>query len=289
MDRRPSVSAWAGLAAITTSFVALYASVFSDLAGVWFGNDDYSHGPVMLAVAAFLVWSRRRQLAETTMRPSTGGLLLSLVSLLLLLVGTAGVEFFFMRVSALGVIAGSVLFVAGWAWLRLLLFPLTVLALAIPIPPVIFYQTAFSLQLLASKFAVDALQLMQIPVLREGNVITLPYTVLEVTEACSGIRSIVALFSLGVLYGYFNDGRPGHVALTALASIPIAVLANACRIAGTGLAAHFIGPGAATGFIHSFSGWVVFMTSAGLLFLVGKTLKVAASSALLRSGEASCA
>jgi exosortase len=288
MDRRSSLSAWAAGAAIATSLVALYASVFIDLAGIWFGNDNYSHGPLMVPVAAYMVWTRRWQLAAATIRPSNAGLALTGASLLLLLIGTAGVEFFLMRVSALGVIAGILLFVAGWQWLRLLLWPLGVLALAIPIPPVIFYQVAFPLQLLASKFGVVALQLMQIPVFREGNVITLTHTTLEVTEACSGIRSIVSLFALGVLYGYFNDGRPGAVAATALASIPIAIVANGCRIAGTGIAAHFVGPAAATGFTHSFSGWVVFMTSVGLLILVGQGLKVGSSLSLGPAREATC-
>ena len=115
-----------------------------------------------------------------------------------------------MRVSAIGVIAGVVLFLAGWRWLRLLLFPLASPALMIPIPPVLFYQAAFPLQLLATKFGVLALQVLDIPVLREGNVITLAHTTLEVTEACSGIRSLVSLFTLAVLYGYFTDGRTGR-------------------------------------------------------------------------------
>jgi exosortase len=275
------------LAAIAVGFIALYAGVFVDLAGIWFGNDDSSHGPLMLPIAGFLVWQRRRQLAAAGLQPANSGLLMIVGSLALLLLGTAGVEFFLMRVSALGLIAGILVFVAGWKWLRLLLFPIALLALAIPIPPVIFYQAAFPLQLLASKFGVAALQLLDIPVLREGNVITLAHTTLEVTEACSGIRSIVSLFTLGVLYGYFSDGRPWHVAATALASVPIAIVANGCRIAGTGIAAQFVGPAAATGFTHSFSGWVVFMTSVGMLLLVSQALKVASSYGLAPAREAS--
>ena len=194
-------------------------------------------------------------------RPQSG-LVLVIGSLLVLLVGTAGVEFFLMRVSAIGVIVGGVLFLAGWGWLRVLLFPLALTALVIPIPPVIFYQLTFPLQVLATKFGVGALQLLGIPVFREGNVISLAHTTLEVTEACSGIRSLLSLFTLAVLYGYFTDPRLGARVAIALSSIPIAIIANGLRIAGTGVAAHYISPSMATGFFHAFSGWTMFLTSA---------------------------
>ena len=263
----------AALAAALSLFVAVYARVFTDLAGVWTADANYSHAPLMLPVIAYLIWTRRQELGAEPLRPGNSGLVLIAASLIVFLLGTAGVEFFLMRVSAVGVIAGAIVFVAGWRWLRLLLFPLSLTGLMIPIPPVLFYQAAFPLQLLATKFGVLSLRVLDIPVLREGNVITLAHTTLEVTEACSGIRSLVSLFSLAVLYGYFTDGRPGRTTLVALSSIPIAIVANGLRVAGTGIAAHYIGPAAATGFFHSFSGWLVFMTSFGLLLLVAGALK----------------
>lgn len=263
----------AALAAALSLFVVVYARVFADLAGVWTADANYSHAPLMLPVIAYLIWTRRHELRAEPLHPSNAGLALIVVSLLVFLLGTAGVEFFLMRVSAVGVIAGAIVFVAGWRWLRMLLFPLSLTGLMIPIPPVLFYQAAFPLQLLATKFGVLSLRMLDIPVLREGNVITLAHTTLEVTEACSGIRSLVSLFSLAVLYGYFTDGRPGRTTMVALSSIPIAIVANGLRVAGTGIAAHYIGPAAATGFFHSFSGWLVFMTSFGLLLLVAGALK----------------
>lgn len=263
----------AALAAAAALFVGLYTRVFVDLAGVWTADANYSHAPLMLPVIGYLLWTRRAALAAEPLRPGNSGLVLIVASLLVFLLGTAGVEFFLMRVSAVGVIAGAIVFVAGWRWLRLLLFPLSLTGLMIPIPPVLFYQAAFPLQLLATKFGVLSLRLLDIPVLREGNVITLAHTTLEVTEACSGIRSLVSLFALAVLYGYFTDGRPLQTTAVALSSIPIAIVANGLRVAGTGIAAHYIGPAAATGFFHSFSGWLVFMTSFGLLLLVAGALK----------------
>jgi len=269
-SRASRLIALGGLVAV---FAALYAPVFGDLATVWLGDANYSHGPLILPVIAYLVWTRRRQLAAEPLRPSNVGMAIILVSLAALLVGIAGVEFFLMRTSAVGVIAGSVVFIAGWGWLRRVLFPLALTALVIPIPPVLFYQAAFPLQVLATKFGVVALRLFDIPVLREGNVITLTHTTLEVTEACSGIRSLVSLFSLAVLYGYFTHTGAIKRTVVALSSIPIAILANGFRIAGTGLAAHYVSPSTATGFFHTFSGWAVFMTSFVMLMAVAGGLR----------------
>src|SRR5690242_11680518 len=160
------------VAAALATYAALYSRVFVDLAHVWRTDENFSHAPLMIPVIGYLIWTRRNELAATPLKPAVSGLVLLVVSLGVLLAGTAGVEFFLMRTSAVGVLVGAVLFLAGWRWLRLLLFPISLTALMIPIPPVIFYQAAFPLQLLATKFGVAALQLLQIPVLREGNVIT---------------------------------------------------------------------------------------------------------------------
>ncbi len=254
--------------AMVIAFAVLYLKPFVDLVGIWLHDDNVSYSFLLLPVMVYLVWQRRGRLAATERRPSLVGLAIVIASLAVLLVGTAGVEFFLMRTSAVGVIVGSVLFLAGWRWLRILAFPIALSLLVIPIPPVIFYQMTFPLQVLATKFGVSVLQAFQIPVLREGNVIWLSHTTLEVTEACSGIRSLLSLFSLAILYAYFTETNPIVRVVTTLLSIPIAVLANGLRIAGTGLAAQYIGPGAATGFFHSFQGWVMFMVSLAMLMAV---------------------
>jgi exosortase len=109
---------------------------------------------------------------------------------------------------------------------------------------------------------------LSIPVLREGNVIVLAHTTLEVAEACSGIRSLISLLTLGIVYGYFMDPRSGVRTAVALSTIPIAILANGARVAGTGVAAHYFGDAVAQGFFHSFSGWLMFVVAFGLLMLV---------------------
>jgi exosortase len=240
---------------------------------VWSNDANYSHGFLIAPLVGYFIWERRARLAATELQPALAGLALLAGSLALLLIGTAGVEFFLMRTSALGAAVGIVLFLAGWGWLRVLAFPIALSLLMIPLPPVVFYQLAFPLQVMASKFGVAILQLAQIPVLREGNVIALAQSTLEVTEACSGIRSLLSLFALAVVYGYFDTPRTVPRVVIALSSVPIAIVANGLRIAGTGLAAEYIGPWAATGFFHTFSGWTVFMTSFLMLLGVGYALK----------------
>jgi exosortase len=250
--------------------------VFVALVENWQRDENYSHGFLVPPIAAYLVWTRRARLWATERRPAMAGIVIIGVSLAVLLVGTAGVEFFLMRTSLIGVLAGLVVFFAGWLWLRVLFFPLAFLLLMIPLPAIVFYQIAFPLQLLAARFGVTVLEMASIPVLREGNVIVLARTTLEVVEACSGIRSIISLLTLAVLYGYFSASGTGIRAVIALSSVPIAVMANGLRIAGTGIAAHHMGPSAATGFFHTFSSTGVFIVSLLMLFLMTAALKTLA-------------
>ena len=139
-------------------------------------------------------------------------------------------------IALIPVVAGIVLFVFGWAHLKIVAFPIAFLFLMIPIPAIIFNQIAFPLQLQASRFGEWAIATAGIPVLREGNVLILAHTSLEVAEACSGIRSLVSLITLGIVYGYFMDSRAWVRTLIVLSAIPVAIIANGARVAGTGMA-----------------------------------------------------
>src|SRR6266498_3102082 len=153
-----------------------------------------------------------------------------------------------------------------------MLFPIALLFVMIPVPAIIINPIAFPLQLLASKFGETALLSCRIPVLREGNVMHLANTSLEVAEACSGLRSLVSLLTVGILYGYFVESRTWIRLFLTLAAIPAAILANGFRVAGTGIAAHFYGAKAAEGFIHTFSGWLVFVAAFAMLFVLHRIL-----------------
>jgi exosortase len=232
---------------------------------------QHSHG-FLIVPSRVLVWERRAELIAARPSPSALGLVVVAISLMMLVAGQLGAELFTTRVSLIGVLAGSVLFLYGWEHLRVVWFPLAFLLLMIPIPAIVFNQIAFPLQLLASRFGETVLRLFDVPVLREGNVITLANTQLEVAEACSGIRSLISLLTLGIVYGYFTDKRFPVRLVIALSTIPVAIVANGLRVAGTGIAAYRYGAEAAQGFFHEFSGWVVFVVSLVMVFVIHRTV-----------------
>jgi exosortase len=177
----------------------------------------------------------------------------------MLVAGLLGAELFLSRVSLIGALGGALLFLFGWQHLRVMLFPLAFLLLMVPLPALIFNKIAFPLQLLASRVGEYSINSLDIPILREGNVLILANATLEVAEACSGIRSLVSLFTLGIVFGYFVDRRPWVRAVIALSAIPVAILANGLRVASAGVAAHNFGAAGVEGLFHEFSGWVVFI------------------------------
>jgi exosortase len=261
-DRRSArvTLALAGITALT--WVLLYRDVIVRLVDAWHRDQNYSHGFLVAPLSAYLVWQRRGDLRGTGSLVGVAGML---VSFAMLVAGDLGAELFVTRVSMLLMLASIAVLLAGWRSLARLTLPLGLLLLAIPVPAIIFNQVAFPLQLLASHAGEATLQLFHIPVLREGNVIVLSTATLEVAEACSGIRSLMSLASLAVVYGHFTHESPAARTMLALASVPIAIFANAARVAGTGTAAHFYGPAAAEGFLHTFSGWLMFVAAFGML------------------------
>ncbi len=265
------------LALAALGLAVLYADVAAGLVRAWYTNDDYSHGFLVLPFCAYFVWERRRRLAALDVKPSAIGLAVVLVSLLVFAAGELGAELFLARVSLVGVLAGAVIFLLGWRHLRTLALPLGFALLMIPLPAIVFNAIAFPLQLMASSVAEHTLSALNIPVLREGNVILLATVTLEVAEACSGIRSLVSLLTLGIVYGYFTEDRNSRRVILALATIPIAIAANAIRVAGTGVLAHVAGPSVADGFFHTFAGWLVFMVALAMLFLLQHLLRLADS------------
>jgi exosortase len=254
------------IAVVVASFLGLYWEVLSKLVHDWATDDNYSHGFIIIPLAAYFVYERRAELWRADRNPSALGLILIVASLGVLVAGRLGAELFLTRVSLIGLLTGIVVFVWGWRHARVMAFPIGFLLLMIPIPAIVFNQVAFPLQLLASRFGEWALELARIPVLREGNVITLPNITLEVAEACSGIRSLVSLVTLALVLGYFSDSRIWTRVAITLAAVPVAIFANALRVAGTGIAAHSYGKAAAEGFMHTFSGWLVFVVSFAMLF-----------------------
>lgn len=267
------------LAVICILLVFLYHRIAVKLVTDWYELPDFSHGFLIPFFVLFLVWDRRDELCATLIQPSWSGLSLVAVGLFTLLVGIFGADLFLSRISFVLFAAGLIWTLAGARMLVRTKFMLFVLLLAIPLPMVVFNQITFPLQLLASRLASALLPLAGVPVLREGNIIQLPAMQLEVAEACSGIRSLMSLFTVAVLYGYFLERTTWRRVLLAAASLPIAVAANVVRIFGTGLCVQYWNPDKAVGFFHEFSGWLMFLVSLACLYLVHSGMRILAREA----------
>lgn len=258
------------LIAALTAF--LYYRVLVKLVIDWWQIPDFSYGFLVPVFAAYLVWTKRDALRRAKAAPSSAGFAVIALGLVVLLLGVFGAELFLSRISLIILLAGLALCFGGPQILKELRFALLVLFLAVPIPAIIFNQITLPLQTLAAKLASDLLPVFGVPVLREGNVVDLPSMTLEVAEACSGIRSLMSLFSVSVFYGYFLERKTWKRIVLALASVPIAITANALRILGTGLCVQYWNPDKAVGFFHEFSGWIMFVVSLLALFLLHRVI-----------------
>ena len=247
--------------------VLLYASVLRLLVAQWWTDPNYGHGFFVPLFSGYILWHQRERWTKSEIEPSNFGLLVMLGAVALLFIGSLGAELFTSRFSLLVLIAGIILFLAGWKMLRAVVFPLAFLIFMIPIPVIIYNQITFPLQLIASRLATVWLEVVGVPVLRDGNVLVLSNFSLEVAEACSGIRSLMSLIALAVAYGHLAEPRRWVRYVLVVLMVPSAIVTNAMRIMGAGVLAHKFGPQAAEGFLHQFSGWVVFLATLVLIFL----------------------
>jgi len=287
---------WQGLA-ISFAIVFAYATVLVKLSQDWWNDENYSHGLLIPFIIGYILWAQRDKLARIPVHSSVlwGGAAVVL-ALFALWAGVAGAELYTQRLSLILLLAGIAVYFWGFALLRFLLVPLGLLFLAMPIPSIVFNKIAFPLQLFASRCAVWSMSVLGIPVLRQGNVIELKplnsfdTKKLEVVEACSGIRSLMTLVTLAVVFAYFthapsdNDTPTGkrfgwlrsywfwRAVIIVGSAVPIAILTNAFRVSGTGVLAHYYGTAIADGFFHSFSGWAIYIVAFILLFGIGMIL-----------------
>ena len=263
---------WYQLAVIAALSLWLFAPVIVHLVGQWWHNPDFSHGFFVPLFSAFVVWQERDRLAQIPLRPSWSGLALLAFGLCIFMIGQLGAELFLARSSMLLVLAGLIVLFLGWSYFRALLFPLAFLVLMVPIPTIIFNQITFPLQLLDSRVAATILPWLGVPVFREGNIINLPAMPLNVAEACSGIRSLMSLTTLAIIYSYLMDRRIVVRVLLTLASIPIAVAANSLRIIGTGLLVQYWDPDKAEGYFHASWGLFIFVIALVMLYLLHQAI-----------------
>ena len=228
---------------------------------------DYSHGFLVAPLAVYFAWERRGALARTSIEPSWLGLVPLLLGALALAIGRLGVELMAMRTGFVLTLHGLILLLLGRRIYRVLLFPLLFLFLMIPLPQSLANTITFPLQLIATDLAMAPLYWLRIPALREGNIIHLADTQLLVAEACSGLRSVMALGTLGVVFAYFFRKNGVERAILVISTLPIAILVNAFRVALTGVLTHHFGQEAADGVIHTTEGFFTFGLAFALLLV----------------------
>jgi exosortase len=251
---------WTGIAWFGVLLIACYAPVLRALVRQWNNDPDMGHGFFVPLIVGFIVWQRREELLAIQPQPNRWGLLVVAWGGLQLMLATLGAELFTARMSFVVTLIGVVWTLGGTVMLKKLAFPLFLLFFMLPIPAVIYSAATFKLQILASQLADGALTVLSIPVLREGNILELPNQRLSVVDACSGIRSLLSLTFLSLVYGYFFERKTWVRVVLFFSTIPIAIVANASRVTITGIMTQ-VKAELAEGFFHEAEGWVIFMVA----------------------------
>jgi exosortase len=270
-----------GIGVPVALWVLLYLPQFGYLAGSVWSQDKYSHGWLIPVVSAGWVWMHRRRLPTLAARPSNSGMLLILLGLAAWIYAQNKSFNALAHLSMLLTLSGMVAFAGGWRLLRATTFPILYLVFLFPVPRRLDdLYVVLPLQRFAAWVAETTIRAVSIPVVREGNVIEVPGIRLFVEEACSGIHSLYSLLALGTAVVFVFRYRPVVRVVLMLSTVPIAILANVIRVAGTGILAHAVSVKAAEGFSHYVAGLVVF--GLGLAIFLGLA---AAMNALFPAGR----
>jgi exosortase D (VPLPA-CTERM-specific) len=231
----------------------------------WIDQPEYSHGLLIPPVAAFLMWQQKDRLERIPFTTNWWGVAVVALGGGLLVVGQLGTVYTAVQYAYVITLYGLILSFLGWPAFRLLAAPLLILLFMIPLPEFVMNNLSTKLQLLSSQIGAYFMRLFDISVFVEGNVIDLGGYKLQVAEACSGLRYLFPLMTLGFLMAYFYKGALWKRAVLFLSSIPITVLMNSIRVGTIGLMVEHWGIGMAEGFLHEFQGWMVFMVSTLLM------------------------
>ena len=249
-------------------FFVLYYQVIYNMALDWTIYDNYSHGFLIPLISGYLIWYKKDTLSESSINPSNLGLILLTASLAFFIITNLGAELFTMRFSMIMVILSCSVFLAGWKFTRAVFLPVVYLIFMIPLPAIIWNKMAFPLKLFATKIAVSVITFLTIPVYREGNIIHLANTTLEVVDACSGLRSLTSLLALSAAFALISEHSNLKKFILFLSAIPIAIFVNIVRLSGTAVMARHFGAQVAQGFLHEVSGILVFVFAFVILYIV---------------------
>jgi len=262
---------WPVIAWFGALLLICYAPILYRMGVQWATDENMGHGFFVPLIAGYIAWQRRNALVATPRKPNNWGLVLVVWAAIQALLGTLGAELFTARVAFLIALVGAILYLGGTEWLKKLAFPLSLVVFMIPIPTIIYAQLTLRLQMMASELGEMLITLMGIPVLRSGNTLQLPSQTLDIAEACSGIRSLLSLGFLSLVYAYFTDKRAWMRWALLIATIPIAIGANGIRVAVSGLLSE-INTKLAQGTYHEMEGYIVFVVALVALIVTHRIL-----------------
>lgn len=253
-------------AALVLVTIAFWGGV-AELVSRWDKQEEYSHGYLLPFLTLYFIWQKKNNIRQSEFTPSWWGFVLIIIALIIFVIGEVSALFILTQYALIMVFVGLALGVMGWPACKPVLIPIFLLVFAIPLPYFLEASLSANLQLLSSKLGVYFIRWCQIPVYLEGNIIDLGEFKLQVVEACSGLRYLFPLLSLGFICAYLFDTVFWKRLILVLSTIPITILMNSFRIGIIGVLVDNWGIEMAEGFLHDFEGWIVFMACFGVLFI----------------------
>lgn len=262
----PHLKTFVNLAIILVAFAILYRTTIANLIQDWITNDNYSHGFMVPFIAGYMIWHKKHQLGQAIIAPNNFGLLIIIFGMCIFIIGNIAAELFTMRTAVVVTIGGLCIYSFGMQVTTIIAVPIIYLMFMVPIPAIIWNKIAFPLQLLSAKFTSNVVQFIGISMLREGNILHLTNTSLEVVDACSGLRSLTSLLALSAAFAYIVSLSSISKWIMFLSAIPIAIAVNIIRLTTTAILATHFGPEVAQGFLHELSGIIIFLLAFILLY-----------------------
>ncbi|MGI8962627.1 MAG: exosortase/archaeosortase family protein [Bryobacteraceae bacterium] len=267
----PANISWRAVAWFGGLLILCYAPILYRMGVQWATDEDMGHGFFVPIVAGFIAWQRRGTLLSTPRESNGWGLALVIFAAFQALAGSLGAELFTARLAFVIALFGIILYLGGKAWVNALLLPLLLMLFMIPIPQIIYARLTLGLQILASQLGETLIGWMGIPVIRTGNLLELPSQTLNIVDACSGIRSLLSLLFLSQVYAYFTEKRTWIRWVLLIATLPIAIAANAIRVATTGLLSE-VNTKLAQGAYHEVEGYIVFAVALAALLVTHRVV-----------------
>ncbi len=253
--------------------IAIYFPMLTKLVHQWSTDENYSHGFIIPVISVYLIYAKREKLKQLAVEQAVGGLVITALGMMIYIIGVIGADLFTQRFSFLTILVGSIICLLGYKVFKEISFPIFYLLFMIPLPYVIFYAIAAPLKLFAANASVAILKEAGLPIMNRGHMIYMPPDIkLAVAYACSGLRSLISLTALGAVFGYYTQTKLWKRLFVFGVTVPIAIISNIIRIMSACLLAFVYGEEVATGFLHDFSGVVVFAVAVFLLTVIGGLL-----------------